>query len=434
MHGSYAKNKSERWVTMYNFYESSKGCPNCPKGSFSYVIKSGDTLYKLAIEYNTTVEAIMRINPGVNPNNLQIGQRICIPEGSTPPTKCPMGTFAYTIKSGDTLYKLAIEYNTTVEAIMRVNPGINPNNLQIGQVVCIPEKMTPPTKCPMGTFVYTIKRGDTLYKLAIEYNTTVEAIMRANPGINPDNLQIGQMICIPEKMTPPTKCPMGTFAYTIKSGDTIYKLAITYHTTVEAIMRVNPGINPDNLQIGEVICIPGGIVPPPVCDGILYTVRPGDSLYSIAEMFKVPFGELLKANPGVDPANLQIGQQLCIPRMQPICPGGTLHTVRQNDTLGTILLRFNISYMGLIDANPNVNFDRLMAGQQICIMPHEDLGCPCGPGFKSYRITRNDIPQNGPVVAEIARKFNISVEELMKGNPTFTPSHFELGQMVCVPK
>ena len=288
--------------------------------------------------------------------------------------------------------------------------------------------------CPAGSFPHTIKSGDTLYKLAMTYNTTVEAIMRVNPGINPNNLQIGQVICIPEGSMPPTKCPMGTFAYTIKSGDTLYKLAMEYNTTVEAIMRVNPGINPDNLQIGQVICIPEGVMPPPLCDGTLYTVRPGDTMYSIAQMFNVPFGALIDANPGVDPANLQIGQQICIPRVEPVCPGGTLYTVRQNDTMGTILLRFNISYMDLTSANPNVNFDRLMSGQQICIMPHQDMGCPCGPGFKSYKITREDIPQTGPVVVEIARKFNISVEELMRGNPTFTPSHFQLGQVVCVPK
>ncbi|WP_353096184.1 LysM domain-containing protein, partial [Tissierella praeacuta] len=128
----------------------------CPTGSFSYTIKSGDTLYKLAITYNTTVEAITAINPGINPNNLQVGQRICIPRTSGTPTPpptptCPTGSFSYTIKSGDTLYKLAITYNTTVEAIMAINPGINPNNLQIGQVICIPSTPTPPT-CPTGTF------------------------------------------------------------------------------------------------------------------------------------------------------------------------------------------------------------------------------------------------------------------------------------------
>ena len=61
--------------------------------------------------------------------------------------KCPSGSFAYTIKAGDTLYLLAIRYNTTVNAILAINPGINPNNLQIGQVICIPGS-APQPGCP----------------------------------------------------------------------------------------------------------------------------------------------------------------------------------------------------------------------------------------------------------------------------------------------
>lgn len=52
--------------------------------------------------------------------------------------KCPADTVEYTIKAGDTLYNLAREYNTTVDAIMRVNPDLEPTNLQIGQKICLP--------------------------------------------------------------------------------------------------------------------------------------------------------------------------------------------------------------------------------------------------------------------------------------------------------
>ena len=76
-------------------------------------------------------------------------------------------------------------------------------------------------------------------------------------------------------MTNTRTCPSGSFSYTIRSGDTLYLLAIRYNTTVEAIMAANPGINPNNLQIGQVICIPRGGTPVPPCDGFYYTVRPG---------------------------------------------------------------------------------------------------------------------------------------------------------------
>ncbi|MDR7871097.1 MAG: LysM peptidoglycan-binding domain-containing protein [Tissierellaceae bacterium] len=410
---------------MKDYNEMSRSCPS---GSFSYTIKAGDTLYQLARTYNTTVEAILAINPGINPNNLQIGQRICIP--SSTPTKCPAGSFAYTIKQGDTLYQLAITYNTTVNAIIALNPGIDPNNLQIGQVICIPSST--PTQCPPGSFAYTIKQGDTLYQLAITYNTTVNAIIALNPGIDPNNLQIGQVICIPSST--PTQCPPGSFAYTIKQGDTLYQLAITYNTTVNAIIALNPGIDPNNLQIGQVICIPSSSTPPP-CDGLYYVVRPGDTLYSIAMRYNVTVASLIAANPGIDPNNLQIGQLICIPKSQPPmpCPGGTIYVVRENDTLSTILLRFNISVMDLMAGNPNLDLDRIRVGQQLCILPHKDRGCPCKKGTKPYTIQRSDIPQQGSTVAALAMKFNTTVSYLMQANPNMAPGDFVVGAVICVP-
>jgi len=226
----------------------------CPRGSFSYTIRSGDTLYKLAQRYNTTVEDIMRLNPGINPKNLQIGQMICIPKQMQ--RQCPRGTFEYTIKSGDTFYFLSIRYNTTVEEIMAMNPGVAPENLQIGQKVCIPEASFHPKrpdhrddrhhywddrdhnndkyyrepKYPddkyykdpkdyrddehhrgpkedkgdkhhkdecKGSF-YIIKAGDTLYEIANRYNVRVSEILKENPDLDPNNLKVGQLVCIPD--------------------------------------------------------------------------------------------------------------------------------------------------------------------------------------------------------------------------------------------
>lgn len=227
--------------------------PSCPPGSRAYIIRYGDTLYSIAIRFNTTVDAIMAANPGINPYNLFVGQVICIP--GAPPVTCPTGTTAYVIVAGDTLYSIAIRYNTTVNAIIAANPGINPNALQIGQTICVPS-VAPPHTCPTGFTTYTIVAGDTLYNIAIRYNTSVDELLRANPGINPNALYIGQVICVPTVTPPPTTCPTGFTTYTIKSGDTLYSLAIRYNTTVNILLQANPGINPDNLQIGQVICVP----------------------------------------------------------------------------------------------------------------------------------------------------------------------------------
>ncbi len=168
--------------------------PGCPGGTFPYTIVAGDTCYALAQRFGTTVTAIQAANPGINCNNLQIGQTICIfIEPST--VTCPPGSLRYSIQPGDTFGTLAYRFSTTVQAIMAANPGANSNNLQVGQKICIPVG-TVPSACP-GGFLYTIVAGDNFYNIAIRYHTTVAAIMAANPGLNPNSLRIGQQICVP---------------------------------------------------------------------------------------------------------------------------------------------------------------------------------------------------------------------------------------------
>lgn len=85
---------------------------------------------------------------------------------------------------------------------------------------------------------------------------TVQALLRANPQItNPDLLQVGQPICIPPGLRP--QCP--GFLYRIAAGDTLFALAQRFGLTVQEILRANPGIDPDRLAIGQEICIPTGV-------------------------------------------------------------------------------------------------------------------------------------------------------------------------------
>lgn len=91
---------------------------------------------------------------------------------------------------------MAARFGTTVDAIKKANPGVDPERLRIGQIICIPV-VAPPVPCPPGTMPYVIMAGDTFFSLARRFGTTVDAIRRANPGVDPDRLMVGQRICIP---------------------------------------------------------------------------------------------------------------------------------------------------------------------------------------------------------------------------------------------
>jgi len=237
----------------YDYYRISQPTP-CPAGTTGYFVQPGDNFYRLAQRYGTTVAAIAAANPSVDPNRLMVGQRICIPVSPEVPV-CPPGTVLYIVRPGDTVYSLAVRFNTTVEAIISANPLIAsfPDILRVGQRLCIPTQPAFPP-CPEGNY-YTIRAGDTLYSIARFFNVSLDDLLEANPGINPERLRIGQVICIP-LATPPVTCPPGTTSYTIVAGDTFASIARRFNTTVDALMRANPGVNPNALLIGQRICVP----------------------------------------------------------------------------------------------------------------------------------------------------------------------------------
>jgi LysM repeat protein len=104
---------------------------------------------------------------------------------------CPSGRF-WRVEAGDTPYLIAVRIGTTVAELERLNPGIDPYNLEIGQVLCLPAE--PP--CPSGVY-WEVAPGDTLYNIALATGTTVERLLELNPRVDPSNLQIGQSICLP---------------------------------------------------------------------------------------------------------------------------------------------------------------------------------------------------------------------------------------------
>ena len=144
-----------------------------------YIVKSGDNLYKIANAYGVNVNDIININKLTN-TNLSIGQKLQIPKIND--------TQIYTVKSGDSLYKIAQNYNTTVDELKRLN-NLSSIMLSIGQTLKVPLKSS------SSSNTYTVKSGDNLYKIAQNYNTTVSEIKRLN-NLSSDILTIGQVLKI----------------------------------------------------------------------------------------------------------------------------------------------------------------------------------------------------------------------------------------------
>ena len=277
------------------------GIYNYIKKENIYVVKSGDTLFSIANKFNVTVQAIKNIN-NLSSNILNVGQELVIPKEETPSTS---GEFInYTVKAGDSLYKIAKEYNTTVNAIMNVN-NLTSNALQVGQVLKIPTTVNEETKDYIN---YTVKSGDSLYKIANNYKTTVDAIKKLN-NLTSNALQVGQVLKIPT--TTSQEETKNYINYTVKSGDSLYKIANNYKTTVDEIKKLN-NLTSNNLQINQVLKIPT-TSQQDTTSYISYTVKSGDSLYKVANTYNTTVDSIKKLN-NLTSNNLQINQVLKIPK------------------------------------------------------------------------------------------------------------------------
>ncbi|MFN8455352.1 MAG: LysM peptidoglycan-binding domain-containing protein [Anaerolineae bacterium] len=177
--------------------------PTPTTASVLHVIKSGEMLLSIAAEYDTSVEAIMMVNEITDPTTLQIGQKLLIPVTPTSVAKTtPTPTAAlvfHTIEAGDTLLALALQYDTTVDALMAANWLTDPSGLQIGQKLVIPpangDLPNPIEWAP--TAVHEVENGDTLLGIAAEYGSSLEDILAVNQDLEADTLQIGQVLKVP---------------------------------------------------------------------------------------------------------------------------------------------------------------------------------------------------------------------------------------------
>jgi len=162
-------------------------------GYDTYIVTRGDTLKSLANRFGTSVDVLLSLNRSItNVNLIYEGQRLVVPSGRgvpvpPPPNNPPPANGQiYYAQSGDTLRKIAARFNTSVDAILKVNPQItNPNLIFVGQGIVI----------PAGVSTYVVQRGDTLRIIANRFGTTVDNLLVLNPNIkNPNLIYVGQVI------------------------------------------------------------------------------------------------------------------------------------------------------------------------------------------------------------------------------------------------
>ncbi len=160
----------------------------------SHVIERGDSLWKLAIKYDTEVGIIKQINY-MNSEVLSIGKTLLIPLSKTK-TNNFIPYEMHIVSEGDTLWEIGIKYNIDINDLAKMNSLNKSSYLQLGQQLTIGNKnIYRNMDSKKRTILYSVKQGDNLYKISDLFDVSIKSIKDINNFKNSD-LMPGQIIKI----------------------------------------------------------------------------------------------------------------------------------------------------------------------------------------------------------------------------------------------
>ncbi len=309
----------------------------------SHKVAKGENVYRIAKRYNTTPEAIYRINPTAK-DGIKEGEILAIPVIDDQEYK------THVVDKGDTVYSLSKKYNITTEAFYILNPeavsGINIGQiLRVGKIekkepsaidgtteggkdaVLDSLKNTPEERQIIRFITHKVKRKETLYGIAKQYNVTVEDIKKQNKRLYSEQIKKKDKIRVPvfAKDSKPSEVIdkdsiinrlSATTKYIVKPKETKYGIARRHGITISELEQLNPAMNPD-FPIGMEIVVPTTVFVP-LKDSIqsgfeLYEVKPKETIFGILNRTGISSDSLFKMNPYLR-EGLKAGMVITIPK------------------------------------------------------------------------------------------------------------------------
>ncbi|WP_462410331.1 C40 family peptidase [Neobacillus sp. Marseille-QA0830] len=251
----------------------------------TYKVQSGDSLWKIANTYQTTVNELKALN-NLSSDRIYVNQVLNV-SGTTAAaapaqTQQTSSATTYTVVKGDALIKIANKYHVTVGELQQWN-NLSSTLIYAGQVLNVSAPgSSSSTSAPVAAPAtqpaaaapaaqtstageYTIVSGDSLSKIAAKFNTTVQELKTLN-GLTSDRIYAGKTLKVPGQTssTPavtapaavtPAPTPVAGSEYTVQSGDTLSKIAAKYGTTVQELKTLN-GLTYDMIYAGQTLKVP----------------------------------------------------------------------------------------------------------------------------------------------------------------------------------
>lgn len=245
-----------------------------------HTVQAGETLFSISRDFNITVGDLRRWN-SLDNDNLSPGQRLRI----SPPRE--QNQITHEVQPGETLFAISRRYRVTIAEVQQWN-NLRDNSLDTGRVLTIflPDEREgveslPPAEAieeervsivrssevPVGNTYYTIRSGDTLFKIARDHEMTINELMELN-GLESDMLRVGQQLTVRENRTSApsiaenaeSSTPQGKFVqYRVESGENKERILNKFQMSETELLKLNPGLVIDNISSGQRLTI---LLPP----------------------------------------------------------------------------------------------------------------------------------------------------------------------------
>ena len=266
---------------------------------------------------------------------------------------------------------------------------------------------TPPEGLITNTYI--VQKGDSLYSIANKLGTTVSELKKEN-NLTSNTLQIGEVLRIPTKEIYEGE----ENVYIVQKGDTLYSIAMANNTTVDELKKAN-NLTSNILSTGQLLKIPSALLPEST-----YTVKKGDSLYSIANKYNTTVEELKRIN-NLTSNTLSIGQVLKLPSDKASNieqeKNTITYTVQKGDSLYSIARKYSTTIDKIKDLN-NLTTNLLSIGQVLLIPTDTNLET-------TYTV------QKGDSLYSIAKKYDTTVDRLKQLN-NLKSNLLSIGQILIV--
>jgi len=348
-----------------------------PVSTVIHTVQKGESLWDIAQQYRLSLDELSQVNKLPKPDSLYIGQQIKVPVSSSKEDIAIKGNDSkpidlsyesertnlkeitssineefresvkeidYIVKPGENLWTIAQHYQVSLKELSQVNELENAEKLSIGQIIKIPlgnkqtddkpKQIENTEKESKGNWVeHIVEYGENISLIAQKYRVPIETICQLNQISPKDYVYPGQRLKIkvseqsateivpmevaeqnkPIVEPPSSQVEQESIYYTVKAGDTLWTIAQQYGVSMEGIVAVNYLTNKDILSVGQKLEIPAMGGENVRTKTVEYTVVKGDSLLTIAQKFGVKMHEIINVNQLKNITQLAIGQKLNIP-------------------------------------------------------------------------------------------------------------------------